>query len=536
MSLERNPDISESALKPKFIVFLTAAKEKYPEFTAEGICNALAAAMLRACATQAKKADAEGKAEVKEIVANEAKAKYIRRLQDIATMSDEELKRLGEMFGQYKSQDKKIQPDKEKDLIKARDIHVFLHMLLAMFDPDTQLQLRDSEGQPILQAHFVEILKLVPTDEMQKAYMESKIFPIKQELAFDWDFSEKSLAYFLENHAKDNRHVMIKSSQHTIYVSKEKGQYKIYNSIYKKGEGIENGFKTFTNCEDLAKEIIKYSFKPESIENEGEPVTIFPFGIRILKEVDAEIDKKEEKSDSLSIDKILDELLNKFPEEHTNTQGVDGITPLICATTNGNVEMVNILLDKKALPSIRDFLGESPAMIAAEVGSVKILEELEKKGSIDLNNSTAKAAQHGRLNVLILLAERKATFDEYNKRFDKNAIMLAAKANHWDCVAYMLMRIDAKNNKIHEDDYSFLLTHRKKIAEGYEQVYMEKDKKSVSEEFKEKILKEQSLLGKLLETGSFPGLRFSRYKIKIDDKDQRVTKTVYDLNKKFGKS
>ncbi|OUM69672.1 hypothetical protein PIROE2DRAFT_35287, partial [Piromyces sp. E2] len=103
-----------------------------------------------------------------------------------------------------------------------------------------------------------------------------------------------------------------------------------------------------------------------------------------------------------------------------NTVSSNGDTPLLIASSNGNLEAVRILMSHKPDVNFKDSNGNSALLKASQNGFFDVVEELIRGGANirKLRTSLMVAAENGYIRVvklLIKMGAKIATQDKYGK-------------------------------------------------------------------------------------------------------------------------
>ncbi|XP_068930485.1 2-5A-dependent ribonuclease [Petaurus breviceps papuanus] len=181
--------------------------------------------------------------------------------------------------------------------------------------------------------------------------------------------------------------------------------------------------------------------------------------------------------------KLVQELLERGVDVNVQVEG--GWTPMHNAVQEGNKDIVQLLLDKGADPHVKKENGATPFIVAGIVGNVELLELLLSKGAdineCDNHGFTAfmEAAFYGQVNALEFLYEKGAqvnlgrqTSEEQKKlcKGGKTALMDAAQRGHVNALKILLEKMQAEVNA--RDNmgrnaliHSFLYCKNKKVKE-----------------------------------------------------------------------
>ena len=125
-----------------------------------------------------------------------------------------------------------------------------------------------------------------------------------------------------------------------------------------------------------------------------------------------------------------------------DTRDIEDNTPLLLAATNGQQEVVNMLIEGGAKPDSKNEMGFTPLMAAAYSGSEAVARLLITKGvkidAVDIYSYTALAyaAKRGNEDIVRPLLTRGAKSD-IRTTVGKTALALATSAGH-DPVARLL--------------------------------------------------------------------------------------------------
>lgn len=132
----------------------------------------------------------------------------------------------------------------------------------------------------------------------------------------------------------------------------------------------------------------------------------------------------------------------------------DGWSCVHFAAYNNRLETIQLFPEQFAA-EVTDNEGNTPLMIAAGRGHLKIIEYFREKGG-DLHqknnhgeNAIFLAAVQGQLNVLKFLDKEGVALSVINAQ-GENALMTAARNGHFDCVHYLLTRdvpVDLQNKQ-----------------------------------------------------------------------------------------
>lgn len=156
------------------------------------------------------------------------------------------------------------------------------------------------------------------------------------------------------------------------------------------------------------------------------------------------------------LDKVKTQLGNKalvnMPHSMPMDGGgaVDGWTPLMAAASNGNLEMVKLLVKKGAGINLLNAESKSALWYATTTGNPELVGFLLKSGarvnSADLSGMTPLmvAAVNGDVEVVKLLIKHKAKLDMKHK--DGDSALMYAIANGKTDVAGMLIKAGANVN------------------------------------------------------------------------------------------
>ena len=71
--------------------------------------------------------------------------------------------------------------------------------------------------------------------------------------------------------------------------------------------------------------------------------------------------------------KEIEKLLNKIVSENVNIKDENGNTPLHVAVQQGNVKVVEVLLNKGANVNVKNSVGETPLDLAFQNRNIKII-------------------------------------------------------------------------------------------------------------------------------------------------------------------
>ena len=133
-----------------------------------------------------------------------------------------------------------------------------------------------------------------------------------------------------------------------------------------------------------------------------------------------------------------------------NLANKDGYTALILAAKYGHLGVVNALIEKGADINLVNEFGNTALMLAAKEGRFEVVIELLKIDGIKLNqknssfeNNTALmlAAEKGHLNVVQALIEKGADINLVNE-FGNTALVHAAKNNHIAVFKFLLPKLN----------------------------------------------------------------------------------------------
>ncbi|OHS95849.1 hypothetical protein TRFO_38008 [Tritrichomonas foetus] len=142
------------------------------------------------------------------------------------------------------------------------------------------------------------------------------------------------------------------------------------------------------------------------------------------------------------ISRVLD-----FLYDHPNDFDNDGITPLIYASINNNIMLVQLLL---SIPSIDPNLPDSsnnnfPLLAAARCNSVDALQLLLKEPKIKINqinylnhSAIMGGSIFGHLKIVEILGQQKSIDFNIFDHYQRNAFHLATVADRLDIVKYFM--------------------------------------------------------------------------------------------------
>ncbi|XP_053708426.1 caskin-1 isoform X8 [Synchiropus splendidus] len=136
---------------------------------------------------------------------------------------------------------------------------------------------------------------------------------------------------------------------------------------------------------------------------------------------DQELLQAVKTEDLLTVQKLLQrprpgkaKLLGSAKKVNVNFQDTDGFSPLHHASLNGNLELINLLLESQAAVDIRDQKGMRPLHYAAWQGKAEPMKMLLKSGS-SVNGQSDEgqiplhlAAQHGHYDVSEMLLQHQS--------------------------------------------------------------------------------------------------------------------------------
>ncbi|PWY57469.1 hypothetical protein DGG96_01775 [Legionella qingyii] len=149
---------------------------------------------------------------------------------------------------------------------------------------------------------------------------------------------------------------------------------------------------------------------------------------------------------------ILNITRNKENLLHYQTK--DGWSGVHFAALNDRLDAIKLFPEEFAA-KVRDNYGNTPLMVAAGRGNLKIIEYLLENGvDLHLKNNQGEAAiifaaENGHLNALKFLEEKGADLTIVNDN-GENALLVAARQGHVACVSYLLERglsVDLQNNQ-----------------------------------------------------------------------------------------
>ncbi len=118
-----------------------------------------------------------------------------------------------------------------------------------------------------------------------------------------------------------------------------------------------------------------------------------------------------------------------------------GVTPLLLASVNGQMEAVKLLLEKGAKIDTADQYGNGALMFAVRQGHAEVAKLLFEKGAkinLELHGADALrlAAKHGHTDIVKLLLDKGVEIDSEN--IGETALTLAAKNGHIDTVKLLI--------------------------------------------------------------------------------------------------
>ncbi|WP_454780645.1 ankyrin repeat domain-containing protein [Legionella sp. WA2022007384] len=149
---------------------------------------------------------------------------------------------------------------------------------------------------------------------------------------------------------------------------------------------------------------------------------------------------------------LLDITRNK--ENLLRHQTKDGWSGVHFAALNDRLDAIKLFPEEFAA-KVRDNYGNTPLMLAAGRGNLKILEYLLEKGAdlhqknIHEENAAFFAAENGQLNTLEFLSGKGIDLTIVNDK-GENALLVAAKNGHLACVTFLLgcgLSADLKDNQ-----------------------------------------------------------------------------------------
>lgn len=161
-----------------------------------------------------------------------------------------------------------------------------------------------------------------------------------------------------------------------------------------------------------------------------------------------------------------------------NEKDYKGDSPIIIASQNGHVDIVDLLLSKGANANDEDVNGKSSVIYASESGHVNVVELLLSKGASihkrdndDGLSSIISASYYGHVNVVELLLSKGANIhdkiiNDNNSEDDGfNSLMCASFRGHADIVKLLLINGADIHDKDIEGRTCFSLTRSDTIRQ-----------------------------------------------------------------------
>lgn len=179
--------------------------------------------------------------------------------------------------------------------------------------------------------------------------------------------------------------------------------------------------------ETTAVEMIQNGAKPDARSKRGIPALIMAASRKQTAVVEALLDKK------------ADVNIRATDKE----KGIEQITALHVAATNGHVEILQLLLDRGGNVNAQDKSGLTPLMAAAELGNtVAVILLIDKKADVNLQDYDGLtplflATVTGQLDVARILLENGAQPDLADDQFT-TPLMIAAQQGDVELVKLLL--------------------------------------------------------------------------------------------------
>lgn len=306
---------------------------------------------------------------------------------------------------------KRFRKDQWRHVINAKDLYLYIHTLVAVFNPSDRLAFSIG-GQYIYQWDYdkiLEKLQLQPLSDtkvevQKKSISATKVF----EIAFT--FSASELASVLKEVTRRGDLIRLGSPDHAmfLYVSKD-GTFELFNP----------GRFRLETPEKLAKQIM------EHFSNLNDKQTFSPIGISVFTKTGADIEPRPHRTT------IIEQILKSRKigkKDHNDHDAIMGKS-VFMAVKYGHADVIQQLSEAKADLDIVDGAGRSPAIIAATYGEEGVIKVLaEAKANLDAKDRAGmtpaiRAAYFGYANFIKTLVELKS---DPNISFNiKSSVLLA---------------------------------------------------------------------------------------------------------------
>ncbi len=163
----------------------------------------------------------------------------------------------------------------------------------------------------------------------------------------------------------------------------------------------------------------------------------------------------------------------------------DGFAPLHCAAHGGNVDLIELLLDRGCNPNEKNTVGSTALFWASSSDALLLL--LDRGANINEKNTNGNtvfiaASFQGRREVVELLIGRGANIAESNNA-GNDAIIAASSSGHKDILEILLSKCSTSHENVirtimvasknkHEEIVDILSKLRRKIVESIAALYV----------------------------------------------------------------
>jgi len=470
--------IAQTAIQYKAMVFLAQLvtfddkgniyRETLEGDWEEGLCNGYGLMMLRAMAM-----DKEEKLE------DVRKNEFIQRLNFIAQTNLQDVKRMGQLYGLFRSTFSKVSEERRakmggdekvsiayeevarevdnllnpkldesdrKLLAFAKEYYVFIGSLLAAQSPKLFF-LKKPDGSPVSQSDFDFILPIILPEQID-GKVRGQVAPYK----FSLNLSEKELTDVISRLVKPGDLVIIRSTNHAMFFAKKGDEYVFYDSN-------NETLRTLPNIQELSREI-----KNRFFLNFGYYATFQPIEIEVAQFDFVQSIKRP------SYDDLLQDIISgRGVKANIDEPAWNGATSLNFATSIGNEQMVKLLLARKANPNAVDNFGISPLENAIAKGYANIVVMLaENKADLSVlrqQDTITHAVLHQYNNLIPILIKYGADCE----RRDNNGLQSidhAVKNKNLEAAVILLLAMKSKSS-FSKETTEFLKENREAIINAY---------------------------------------------------------------------